>query len=214
MIITEFVNLTIKEMGGAAVIIAGLSVWLGKRWEARISLHEKSKIDVQIKYMEALHARKTQSLEHELLIARNAAQLGHAKLIEKRAALIDDSYKFLVELHEAIFDIFRPDFFGRKKPKMPEAYEITLLKFDDFVINFEKNKIYFSPDVAKKISEFYVKAALAIDQARVAIQSGESLGCGETPQLVELFNKVNYEMMEARKIIEDDFRGILRTNEI
>ncbi|MCX5876140.1 MAG: hypothetical protein NT087_07605 [Deltaproteobacteria bacterium] len=91
---------------------------------------------------------------------------------------------------------------------------MALPKFDKFVESYEKNKIYFSRDISEKVSKFYVAAAQTIDQARVAINSGESFGQGATPNLQKLFEKVNYEMGEARKAVEQDFRDILRVNEV
>lgn len=210
----EVISFTLKEIGGAAVVLAGLSGFVGAIWKNRIHLREKFQFDSDIKRLESQHARQTQALEHELQIERHAAQLGHAKLIEKRAGIIDEVYKLLVDLHEAIYDTIRPDYFGREKPTNQEAYDLALPKFDVFVESFEKNKIYFSKDIAEKVSEFYVAAAQTLDQARVAINSGESLGTGDTPNPQELFEKVNYEMGEARKAVEHDFREILRVNEV
>ena len=210
----EVISFTLKELGGATILLAGLSGFLGAIWKNRIHMREKFQFDANMRHLEALHARQTQALEHELQIARHAAQLGHAKLIEKRAAIIDEVYKLLVELHEAIYDTIRPDYFGRAKPTKQEAYDLALPKFDAFVNSFENNKIYFSQDIAEKISKFYVTAAQTLDQARVAINAGESLGIGKTPNLQKLFEKVNFEMGEARKAVEQDFRDILRVNEI
>jgi hypothetical protein len=210
----EVISLTLKELGGVAVLLAGLSGFVGAIWKNRIHLREKFQFDASLKHIESQHARQTQTLEHELQIERHAAQLGHAKLIEKRASIIDEVYKLLVDLHEAISDTIRPDYFGREKPTNQEAYDLSLPKFDAFVENFEKNKIYFSQDIAEKVSSFYVAAAKTLDQARIAINSGESLGRGEIPNLQKLFEKINYEMSEARKAIEHDFRAILRVNEV
>ncbi|MBB1404809.1 hypothetical protein H5079_04185 [Pseudoalteromonas sp. SG44-5] len=210
----EILSFTLKEIGGAAAILAAFSAFLGAIWKNRIHMREKYQFDAALKQIESSHARQTQTLEHELQIERHAAQLGHAKLIEKRASIIDDVYKLLVELHEAIYDTIRPDYFGRDKPSKQEAYELALPKFDSFVESFEKNKIYFSTDIAKRVSEFYVAAAQTLDQSRVAISSGESLGRSDTPNLQKLFEKVNYEMGQARKAVEEDFRGILRVGEV
>ncbi len=210
----EIINFILKEIGGVDVLIAGVSVFVGRIWASRIHLREKFQFDAKIKHLESQHTNQLQILEHKLQIERHIAQLGHAKLIEKRAAIIDEVYKLLVELHKAIYDTIRPDYFGREKPTNQEAYELALPKFDVFVENFEKNKIYFSKDIAEKVSKFYVAAAQTLDQARLAINSGESLGKGETPNLQKLFEKVNHEMGEARKAVEHDFRDILRVNEV
>jgi hypothetical protein len=210
----EIISLSLKELGGAAVLLVWLSGFVGAIWKNRIHLREKFQFDASLKQLESQHARQTQALEHELQIERHAAQLGHAKLIEKRAGVIDDVYKLLVDLHEAIYDTIRPDYFGRQKPSAKEAYDLALPRFDAFVYGFEKYKIYFSKDIAEKVSSFYVSAAQTLDQARVAINSGESLGRGNTPNLQKLFEKVNYEMGEARKAVEQDFRSILRVDEV
>lgn len=205
---------TLEQLGGAAALLTGLSIFVGAIWKNRIHLREKFQLDASLKNLELQHARQTQALEHELQIERQAAQLGHAKLIEKRANVINEVYKLLVDLHEAVYDTIRPDYFGRPKPSKQQAYDLALPKFDVFVESFEKNKIYFSKDIAEKVSKFYVSAAQTLDQARVAINSGESLGRGDTPNLQKLFEKINYEMGEARKAVEQDFRGILRVEEV
>jgi hypothetical protein len=206
--------LTLAQLGGVSVLIAGLAGWLGKVLKDRIHLREKAAVDVRIAELKAEHARIAQSLEHELQIERHAAHLGHSKLIEKRAAIIDENYKLLVAMHEAIFDTIRPDYFGREKPSKSEAYELALPRLDAFMEHFEKNKIYFSKDIAKNISGFYVAAAQTLDQARVVINSNQSLADGVTDELQVLFNKVNTEMGKARSEVENDFRNILRVGEV
>ncbi len=214
MPMNELITLTIKEIGGAVAVLSALFIWLGNVWKDKIHLQEKHKFDIKLKELEASHSLRTQQLEHELQIERHAVQLGHAKLIEKRAALIDESYKLLVELHDSIYDTIRPDYFGRQKPSKQKAYESSLPKFDVFVEHFEKNKIYFSKDTAEKISEFYVAAAQTLAQAKIAIQPSESPGGGDTEKLQKLFESVNYEMGKARGAIEHDFRVILKVNQV
>lgn len=207
-------ELTATQLGGASFLIAGLAGWLGKVWKDRIHLREKATFDARIEELKAEHARIAQSLEHELQIERHAAHLGHANLIEKRAAIIDENYKLLVAMHEAIFDTIRPDYFGREKPSKTLAYELALPKFDAFREHFEKNKIYFSKNIAKNISSFYVAAAQTLDQARVVINSSQNLADGVNDELQCLFNKVNTEMGKARTEVENDFRDILRVGEV
>lgn len=204
-------GVTLKEISGWLIAVV---TFLGAIWKNRIHLKEKYQFDVRLKEHEVIHAREMQSLENALQIERNFVQLGHAKLIEKRAGIIDEVYKSLVELHKAIYDTIRPDYFGRHKPTNKEAYELALPKFDAFVDIFESNKIYFSSDVSIKISTFYVAAAQTLDQARVVINSGESYGQGTTPNLQKLFEKVNYTMGEARKAVEEEFRSILRVQDM
>ncbi|KIC83520.1 hypothetical protein [Pseudomonas sp. C5pp] len=208
----DFFN-SLTGLISSGVTIAGLSAWLGNVWRDRINSKEKARNEIFIEQLKTEHARQTQCLEHELQIERHAVQLGHAKLIEKRAMFIDECYKLLVDLHEAIYDTIRPDYFGRKRPSIQQAYEFALPKFDAFVESYEKNKIYFSRKTSEKISSFYVAAAKTLDQSRVAMRSGESLGQGETPNLQKLFEKVEYQMHEARKAVEQDFRQLMYVHE-
>lgn len=210
----EVITLTLKEIGGFSVVLVAFLTFISSIWKNKIHLKEKHQFDIIMRKFETEHARKTQLLEHALLIERNSAQLGHAKLIEKRASIIDDVYKLMVELHTAIFDTIRPDYFGRSKPSYREAYELALPKHDFFVETFEKNKIYFSSEVAEKISNFYVASAKTLDQARVAINSGESLAQEHTPNINKLFDNVNFKMGEARRAVEHEFRSILHVGNI
>lgn len=207
-----FSSLTGQITTGNAAI-AGVSAWLGSVWRDQINSREKARNELLMQELKNEHARQTQSLEQALQIERHAVQLGQAKLIEKRAVFIDESYKLLVDLHEAIYDTIRPDYFGRKRPSIQHAYEIALTKFDAFVQGYEKNKIYFSRKTAEKISSFYVATAQSLDHARVAIHSGELLGQGETPNLQKLFDKLEYEIRETRKAVEQDFRQLMYVEE-
>lgn len=205
----EIFNSLIGQVGGAAIVITGLSAWLGSIWKDRISLREKATFEVLIEKLKSEHSRQTQNLESALQTERHLVQLGHANLIEKRAVFIDESYKLLVDLHEAIYETIRPDYFGRQRPSITQAYESALPKFDAFVEVYEKNKIYFSKATSERISDFYVSAAQTLDQARVAMRSGEALGHGETPHLQKLFEKVNYEMHKTRTAVEQEFRQLM-----
>ncbi|EKJ5338145.1 hypothetical protein PGI88_004246 [Vibrio vulnificus] len=73
----QIFELTLAQIGGASVLLSGLAGWLGKVWKDRIHLREKAVIDIDIAELKAEHARKAQSLEHELQLERHAAQLGH-----------------------------------------------------------------------------------------------------------------------------------------
>ncbi|WP_204281190.1 hypothetical protein, partial [Proteus mirabilis] len=66
--------------------------------------------------------------EHNLTIERYATQLSHANLIERRADVIDNIYKLMVELHEVVYTTIRPDYFGRPTPSIHMAYELALPK--------------------------------------------------------------------------------------
>src|SRR5699024_797506 len=126
----EILSFTLKEIGGAAAILAAFSAFLGAIWKNRIHMREKYQFDAALKQIEASHASQTPVLEHELQSDRHAAQTGHAKIIEKRASIIDNAYKLLAEIHEAIYDTIRPDYFGRDKTTTQPAYELALPKFD------------------------------------------------------------------------------------
>jgi hypothetical protein len=211
---TDVLNYMLDGIGGPALILAGFSAFLGAVWKNRIHLKEKHGYEAQIKKMEQSHAKETQFLEHELQVQRHAVQLGHSKLIEKRAEMIGEIYRLLVDLHDSIFDIIRPDFFGRSKPPKEEIYDWSLRKFDVLVKDFEKNKIYFSKDVSERISKFYVSAAQALNEARKSVEAGEHLGKGLTPNLQKIFDKVNNEMWSAREAVEQDFREILQAEKV
>lgn len=207
-------SFTLRELGGAVLLFSGLCAFVGAIWKNRIHLREKHEFDMALHHLKSEYEEQTQLLEHELQIQRQAAQLGHAELIVRRAAIIDDVYKLLVDLHEAIYDTIRPDYFGREKPSKQQAYDSALPKFDKFVDGFEKNKIYFSKETAGKVSDFYVSAAQTLDQARVAINSGETLGRGKVPNLLELLTKIDNDLSQSRKAVEQDFRNLLRVNEV
>ncbi|MDG6398413.1 hypothetical protein QCD79_00255 [Pseudomonas quasicaspiana] len=219
---TDFLNSLIALLGvpTAFSCVAGISAWFGSIWRDRLNGKIKVKNALEIEQLKATntfnleklkdtHARETKNLEQQLQIERHATQIAHTHLFEKRALVIDESYKLLVELNNAIYETFRPDYFGRSRLPMQQAHDLALSKFDTFIEEFEKHRIYFTASTSKIISSFYAAAAQALDQSRVVISSGERWGIGDTPQLQKLFDAVEYKMQEARDAVESDFRELM-----
>lgn len=195
--------------GAAVLILLFIGALIGNLIKDLINIKNRNKYDEKLKTLENQYSLIKQLNEHNLATERYSLQLVHSNLIEKRALIIDDIYKLLVELHEEIYSTVRPDYFGREKPSKQLAYERALPKFDSFIDKFEKNKIYLSSETSQKISKFYNSAARALDQARIVFNSSESISTDISPEIQKLYETISSDMEKARETVEYEFRNIL-----
>ncbi|MBB6652289.1 hypothetical protein [Proteus mirabilis] len=157
----NLIKLTIENYGIVAGTIAiallSLGGFVASVLRDSINLKNKHKNDENLKAFDIQNTIIKQINEHNLTIERYATQLSHANLIERRADVIDNIYKLMVELHEVVYTTIRPDYFGRPTPSIHMAYELALPKLDKFIEQYEKNKIYFSYETSKILSKFIIQ---------------------------------------------------------
>jgi len=203
-------EMTSIELIAAGFLIFLLSAWLGKSFNNRILRRQKAKADAYIEVLESGHAQKLQSVEDELKVERHSAQLSRAHLIEKRVAVIDQGYKYLVDFDEAIHYAIRPMAITESTASQQETYDTALLRFTAFVSFFERNKVYFSSGIAKKVSKSHASMSGTLDLMRALLYTEQTLSNGINEELQSLFNKANREIERTRQDIESELRAILR----
>ena len=214
----NLIKLTIENYGIVAGTIAiallSLGGFVASVLRDSINLKNKHKNDENLKAFDIQNTIIKQINEHNLIIERYATQLSHANLIERRADVIDNIYKLMVELHEVVYTTIRPDYFGRPTPSIHMAYELALPKLDKFIEQYEKNKIYFSYVTSQILSKFHYSAMKALNQARIASSTNENKSASINPELQKLFEEINGNMTKAREAVENEFRNILYTANI
>jgi hypothetical protein len=194
-------------MGGLLIFL--LSFWIGKVWHKKISDKKKARVDEYIETLNVKHAQQIESLQSELKVDRHALRLSHTQLIEKRAAVIDQCYKCLVDFDLAIGEIM----IAEKTSSPQQKYDSAQLKFTAFLSFFAKNRGYFSGAVAKKVSKSHTSIAATLDLISALLYANQTLSNGISEELQNLFNKANNEIGRARQEIESELRTILQVED-
>ena len=199
-------EMTTIELIAVGLLIFFLSIWFSKISNNRALRQQKARLDAHIKTLKSTHRQKLQSVESELQLERQSNPLAHAHLIEKRVAVLDQGYKYLVDFDDAI----RPVRNTEKMTAQQQSYDSALLRFSSFVSFFERNKIYFSKRVAKKVSKSHAAITVSLDLMNALLYANQTSSNGINEALQNLFNKANTEIMQTRTDIEAELRAILR----
>ena len=202
-------EMSMIELLAAGLLIFLLSIWFGKVWNNRKLRGQKAKLDADIEALKANHKGKLQSLENELQVERQSNPLAYAHLIEKRVAVLDQGYKYLVDFDDAIRPVQNSDEIAVQQ----QSYDSALLRFTSFVSFFERNKVYFSRGVAKKVSKSHAAIAVSLDLMSALLYANQTSSNGINDALQNLFNKANSEITRARVDIESELRAILRVED-
>lgn len=210
----KIVEMTTIELIAAGLLIFLLSIWFAKVWHNRKLRRQKARLDSHIETLKSKHSKKLQSVENELQLERQSNQVAYAHLIEKRVAVMDQGYKYLVDFDDAIHAAIRPAASAEKTPSQQETYDLAMLKFTSFVTFFERNKVYFSKGVAKKVSKSHAAIAASLDLMRALLYANQTLSSGINEELQSLFNKADSEITRARAEIESELRAILRVEDV
>ncbi|MGB5445301.1 MAG: hypothetical protein WBM99_07315 [Psychromonas sp.] len=195
------------------ILIFLLSIWFGKVWNNSKLRSQRARLDAHIEALKLKHSQKLQSVENELQVERQSNQVAFIHLIEKRVAILDQGYKYLVDFDAAIHAAIRPVPGTRETISQQETYDSAVLRFTSFVTFFEKNKMYFSTGVAKKVSKSHSSIAATLDLMRALLYAKQSLSNGISDELQNLFKKADNEIRHARQDIEAELRAILHIDD-
>ncbi len=184
-----------KFVGGSAVLLAAVG-WLIRS----IILHSLNK-DIEI-HKETIRAE----------IARSS------RLHEERAIVIRDIYAYLVDLIEKTHSFVHPaEMIG--EPSKEEKQELVLKALLKFKDHFEKNKIYLSPDLCKRIQEFADSFVNPAAKFATFKRMSKTDATGQIAKefhdsWFEAFDKMEKDVPQARAALEDEFREIMGIHEI
>ncbi|MFT6350020.1 MAG: hypothetical protein ACJAYB_003060 [Psychromonas sp.] len=204
----------IFEVSSIQLIVGGLlifllSVWIGKVWNNKVLGKKKARFDAYVDSLNIKHAQKVTSLENELKVDRHSLKLAGTHLIEKRVAVIDQCYKTLADFDQAIEEVKSSD--NTLSPQ--ESYDSALLRVTYFVSFFERNRVYFSAGMAKKVSKSHASSAATLDLIKALVHANQTLSNAINEQLQSLFNKLNSDVNRTRQEIESEMRAILQIDD-
>lgn len=194
-------------------LIVGALIWLTRSW-----ISERLKNSIRSEYDQKLETHKAQlksqsdvALERiraDLSIATAEHQIQFARLHEKRAEVIAETYARLTELHVALGDyvkIFEP---AGDKPK-EERRQAVQKAHEDFITYYRTKRIFIPESAVTKIDSINERSRSAFYSFFYEIEMTQAQGGHDTNRWLQIFNEVKDEMPVALKELERDFRSLL-----
>lgn len=188
----------IAYLGGGAVIILGLSSWLGKLWAKRILDKEIEELKSRYKIIEAEHSIK------------------YAALHSRRAEVIAEIYSLLGEVENKARLLANPLIEPEEPPKA-ETYVKTANLIYELFETYNKYRIYFTEDTCSKLDGFIQLSKLPLNFFKVVNQVNSQDPEGKNTKLqnelkdklMEVWDEVEIKIPNARKAVETEFRKTL-----
>jgi hypothetical protein len=190
----KLISAMLVSIGGASIIILGLSTWLGKVWANRILEKEKAQLTQLTK-------------EHEIRFSQ---------LHIERAQVIKQIYGELGELYDSMVSLLKY-FQGVDEPKMEEKAKAFQDAHTKFIKSISKNKIYFSKEsceIMERLSfasrDAYIDiTTYPIDPRDPEIFATPGLYRERSDLWEEVREKFKNDIIKLKERLEDNFRKIL-----
>ena len=194
-------------------LLVGAGIWLARAW-----LSERLKNSIRAEYDQKLETHKAQlksqsdialeRLRADLSIATAEHYIQFARLHEKRAEVIAETYARLTELHVALGDYVK--FFEPAGDKPKEERRQAVQKAHEHFIAYYRTKRIFIPEASViKIDSINQDSKSAFYSFLYEIEMTQAQGGHDARRRLEIFNKVKDEMPIALKELERDFRTLL-----
>ncbi len=160
------VNNILATLGGASLLITGLSAFLGKVWSKRIIMTEKASIEKDIQKMRAHHDRELKFLEAniqlELLRKDQFHQISKStfeSIFNRKIELYSDLLKVSIEFRR----FARESIYSEIDDPTDDLWDYQR-KIRDLI---ESNRLYVTEALFEKYSVWYEKAVPYLKQADV-----------------------------------------------
>ncbi len=209
-------NLIIQILGffgGAAVIVVGLSRWLGGVWSARIIRNEQARINVEFEADKARLAEQLETSKAALLEKTRLAEVRLNSVNQERFSALKENYELLADVWLDCSWAIQPDELGREKPPAQERLEKAAISLDTYFKDFERKKIFLSDASQKAVYDFIYRVCKSLNKLGIFADSSDPLEA----RLQELYNEwihdLKPKMNEARKSIESEYKALIGVDE-
>jgi hypothetical protein len=153
-----------------------------------------------------------EQLKHSLEVLAAEHQVRFSKLHEKRADVIAELYKLLVEAFWAAQSFVSPMEFGGEKSK-PEKHQEAITKLREFFTFFGTHRIYLPESICKLLDKAVDDVGSHVIDFGVYVTMpqppGPGLLEGKMETWIRAYQILDKEIPVARKAIEGEFRRIL-----
>ena len=138
-------QLILLALGGNAALLLALG-WLARSLGSQFLAKDIEKFKAELT---AVSAASIEGLEHEFQLAALEHQVRFSKLHERRAEVITELYRLLVETEWAA-----KGFVSSLDAPQPEKYVTAMNKAAEFYWYFEKNRIYLPHPLCEQLEQF------------------------------------------------------------
>ena len=160
------INNIITTLGGTAVIVTGLSTYLGKLFADRSLMREKATLDRELQYLKDTHTKEIKLIEAELQLEltkkdqfHQISKTTYEKIFETKisvyTSLLDLKVRFYSFCHES--HVTEAD---------DPTYDFYAL-FNECRKNIESNKLYVSKELSEKFDVWRDKASPYLKEANL-----------------------------------------------
>lgn len=204
--IMKFLGATLISMGGATVIIVGLSKWFGDFLSRRLldnynNQHSKELERIKGKYSKELEETKS-SLEK--------AKSQFIRYSEKQFDLYNDLWRVLLYTKLQADELWE-NAIPEKIPSFSEQIKLTKTAINDNLLLIEEKHYDKLMELIKQFEQFQFGKVRLVDIRRRPSENGEEISLNETRQTIDLNKdtKDNYDnlIVEIGKKFRSQIRG-------
>ncbi len=208
------IDFIVQLIASAAVSVAlsGLLLWMIRSW-----LSERLKNAIKHEYEQKLETHKAQlkaqsdveleKLRSQLNITATEHEVRFARLHEKRAEVIAETYSLLKELYTRLGDyvkIFEP---AGDAPR-EQRREAVRTAFQNFRAYYVNRIIFFPKVTANKLEQIELQLVKTFNEFFFIVDRGKEFD-SSINKWMEIFGRVQGEIKEALNELEDEFRRLL-----
>jgi hypothetical protein len=190
--------------GGNAALLAVLGL-LGKSIIEKVLARDTQRLEYELKSKADTELEKLRST---LATTATEHQIRFAKLHEKRAEVIAETYSRLRELHTNLGDyvkIFEP---AGDRPKEERRQRVGDAH-RSFIEYYSKNRIFLSKAAVEKLDDINQKSVSAFYDFFYSVEMVQAAKGDSVKKWMEIFEHVKDEMPVALSELEDEFRKLL-----
>jgi hypothetical protein len=180
------------------------AVYVREKGKNRATTEDIGKITEEIEKVKLMYARES----HRFQVACSG-------LLKKRADAIEELYHLIVDTEE-MFGRFVDFAEWKDDPTKDELRKEGGRLLYEFLKKYKQNRIYFSEELCEKLKSYSASIYEVVMPFSIAVtvQNGEGHYRDFTNQWVKSNKDFNTRIPQARKTIEEEFRRLLRVEEM
>ncbi|CAJ6879723.1 Uncharacterised protein [Burkholderia pseudomallei] len=208
----ELVGYIIGSLGGGAVVVGGLSGWLGKLWAERMLKEKQAEIDATLARANSVLriAERRHDITFSALHAKRAEVIAE---VYTKLAVISNSFRVLQDsmqkryqhLPDAQSQSAVAELFSKLPVEDTESLKRLQSTIGSLWVLVEPNRIYFHPRTVELLDSL-------LQESRTA---AHFYGSGAEPDLIDVLARAltwrrSYDKLQAiTKTLETEFRSLL-----
>lgn len=191
-------------LGGNAALFAVLGL-LSKSLIEKLLTRDTQRFEYELKCKADTELEKLRS---SLATIATEHQIRFAKLHERRAEVIAETYSKLRDLHTSLGDYVKP-FVPTGDKSQEERRKIVGEAHKKFIEYYSRNRIFLSKVAVEKLDAINLASKKAFFDFFYSIEMTQASGVSDPNKWNEIFGKVNKDMPAVLEELEGEFRKLL-----